>query len=290
MEIKKSLDQVRAVGLLGRRKKISKQAKFAVMLIPFVLLWVDGVSIFMYSTKYYGIAYPYLTQIFGHSLLPCFVMAFYAHIHRSCSYTKISIIGLVSLNVVNMIPGEYWHIYATVTAIIFLSLTTLAFFRPKIEMGVKEIIKTAVYPVFVYLNLDIETVLILTVLMVIDSLAGAVKTIRIGGQFKMKVLVWGFVIKIFFLLIPVTLALMGKGIGKDFIFIVDVFLQVMIISEVYSIWGNIWSIKNKKEAKKFDAISAAIKAFRSILYTGLKKGIKSIEKSANCELIEKDNR
>ena len=64
----------------------------------------------------------------------------------------------------------------------------------------------------------------------------------------------------------------------------------MIVSEVYSIWGNIWSIKNKKEAKKFDAISAVIKEFRSILYTGLKKGIKSIEKSANCELIEEDNR
>ena len=180
------------------------------MTIPFVQLWIDGVGIFIYNTVLYSKLYPYLIQVSGHTLFTCFVMAFYAYVHRACSYTKISIIGLASLNIVNLLPGEYWRVYATVTAIIFLSLGTVAFFRPKSKMGVKELIKTAVYPVFVYLNLDIETVLILTILMVIDSFAGAVKTIRLGGEFKMKVLVWGFVIKIFFLLIPVTLALMGK--------------------------------------------------------------------------------
>jgi len=148
----------------------------------------------------------------------------------------------------------------------------------------KELIKILIYPLFIYLQIRVEIIMILSVLMVIDSCLGGIKAVRLGQKFEMKVLLWGFILKQILLIIPFTIALIGKGIDYNIVMLVHVTIKIMIVSEGYSILGNIYAIKNKVNVNKLDAISMMIKSLRKILYVGIQNGIKKAEDSASCGL------
>lgn len=141
-------------------------------------------------------------------------------------------------------------------------------------------LKTAIYLAFIFLNIDTDIVKILTWLMLIDSLSGIVKALIISKSFDFKLLFFGLCSKILVLLIPMTLALVAKGISKtyDFTPVLDAVLRVLVVSEGLSIITNLYVIKTKKEVKNFDIISMLLSALRKGMFAIINGTLKSIEK------------
>lgn len=127
-------------------------------------------------------------------------------------------------------------------------------------------IKTLIYGLFVYLKIDTEPILVLTVLMCIDTLLGIIKVIRLKpNTFSAKDLFLGFGSKLAFLLLPLTLALIGKNLHYDFTMLVVVAIKILTISEGISIISNLISIKTKKEIENYDIITGFLKYIRTLL-------------------------
>lgn len=128
-----------------------------------------------------------------------------------------------------------------------------------------EKIKLFVYAFFTYLNIDSEPFFILMILMVLDTLLGAIKAVRLGQTFSFRLLLIGYSMKLLFLIIPLTVALMGNSLGYDFGVVVSITLSILSISEFYSIFGSIYSIKNRREVDKLDVVSELLTVFREML-------------------------
>ena len=158
------------------------------------------------------------------------------------------------------------------------------------EEKITEFLKLIVYPVFAYLSLDVETTFLLIILMFIDSFLGAVKSFRLGRKIKRSIFWWGISTKLIFILIPVVLSIAGKPINYDFSIIVNVVMIVLVISEVYSILGNIYAIKNVVEIEKFDAVSLMIKKLRGKMLSKITTALNTIEETGGCKIEDKNKK
>lgn len=118
-----------------------------------------------------------------------------------------------------------------------------------------DFLKYCFYGIFIYLNIQIELMTILAGLMALDTISGVLKSFRLGRKFSFKILSWGFVSKFLILLIPLIVALMGKPIHKDFTWVVDVALRILIINEGLSILANIVSVYTQKNIQNVDLIT-----------------------------------
>ena len=125
-------------------------------------------------------------------------------------------------------------------------------------------LKMFLYGLFMYLKIDIEAITILATLMCIDTLFGSVKIFRIDyRQFKFKILLLGFLAKITFILIPMVVALTGKGLGYDFKLLVNISIKNLICSETISIISNSIAIRTKKDVEDYDIITQFLKYLRN---------------------------
>lgn len=141
-------------------------------------------------------------------------------------------------------------------------------------------IKTAVYLAFVFLNIDTDIVKILMWLMLIDTISGILKSFSTNKHFDFNILFFGACSKLLVLLIPMTLALVAKGISKgyDFTPILDSVLRILVVSEGLSIITNFYVMKTKKEVKNFDVISMLLSALRKAMLAIINGTLKSLEK------------
>lgn len=129
-------------------------------------------------------------------------------------------------------------------------------------------IKTLLYGIFIYLNISIEPVVVLTYLMLIDTILGSIKVLRINyTKFSFRELLIGFVSKFAFLLLPIGIALAGKGLHYDWRIVVEISIKILIVSEAISILSNMIAIKTKEEVADFDIITRFLKKLRNILIT-----------------------
>ena len=144
-----------------------------------------------------------------------------------------------------------------------------------------EQLKLLIYAGFAYLHMNKEAFGILIVLMCIDSLVGAVKSARLGDEFKFRTLLWGISMKLIFLMIPVVLALMGKALGYDFHLAVNIVMAILTVSEGYSILGNIYMAKNRVKLKKVDIVSLMINTLRGMMKKSLDNLLSSLENRGN---------
>lgn len=137
--------------------------------------------------------------------------------------------------------------------------------------------KAFAYSIFIYLEIDGDTVKILFWLMVIDTVFGIAKVFSLGQEFNLRKLVLGIISKLSLLVIPLTIALIGKGLSYDFKVFVDVVLKILIVSDGISILTNILSIRTKREVKNVDIITALLITIRKYfikLANGFLKNIK----------------
>jgi phage-related holin len=118
-----------------------------------------------------------------------------------------------------------------------------------------------------YLGISPESILILTAVIVIDIITGVLKSATLHGWHSITSSKFsaGVLAKLLLILIPVTLALAGKGVGLDLALLTGGSISVLILSQVYSIIGNIHAMQTLDEKNEFDAVAFIMKQLRDIL-------------------------
>ena len=119
----------REIGLLMRSKRMQK----LITIIPFLMLLITLITSFMRIMEVYSVVYFYLSQIMGYSILTNVYMLWNAVKNKYCSYSVISIISLLLLNVSNLIAimlgFENNDIYIIFDAVLIAYLFQIAFVK-----------------------------------------------------------------------------------------------------------------------------------------------------------------
>ena len=120
-----------------------------------------------------------------------------------------------------------------------------------------------------YLGINPDSVVILTIFIVLDIFAGIIKSITLYGPRSIKSSIFerGVVAKMLIIGIPVNLALAGKGIGFDLAPLAQGTITVLILSEFYSILGNFYAIRTGTERVEFDAVAYVVNNLKKLLRT-----------------------
>jgi hypothetical protein len=105
----------------------------------------------------------------------------------------------------------------------------------------------------------------LGVLLVIDVITGVIKSYKLDIKITSNNLKYGFLSKLILLLIPIIFQIGAKGVDIDGTNIVTISYNILIISELYSIIGNIYSIQTKESLPEMDAIQMIGRKLRNIL-------------------------
>jgi hypothetical protein len=105
----------------------------------------------------------------------------------------------------------------------------------------------------------------LGVLLIIDVITGVVKSYKLDIKITSNNLKYGFLSKLILLLIPIIFQIGAKGVDIDGTNIVTISYNILIISELYSIIGNIYSIQTKESLPEMDAIQMIGRKLRNIL-------------------------
>ncbi len=123
------------------------------------------------------------------------------------------------------------------------------------------------------LGLPLESFNILLVFCALDIVTGVVRSYVLNGGHSItsKRFSVGLISKMMLLMIPLILAWTGKGAGVDLLFLAKGALSVLIVSESYSIFGNIYSIHTGKNQKEFDAIAFLLEKIQKTLLTLIKE-------------------
>jgi hypothetical protein len=122
--------------------------------------------------------------------------------------------------------------------------------------------------IFAFLEISLMQVIILFTLMCFDILTGIAKVYRLDkNTFSFSELKIGFYSKLFYLLVPIILALASKGTSFDNIgqWLSNFALSILILSEAYSVLGNIYSFKTKKTVKDIDGVSYLLLFIRRLI-------------------------
>ena len=138
--------------------------------------------------------------------------------------------------------------------------------------------KVILYAIFAFLEIKADIVFILSILMIVDTFLGIVKSVYVSKlQFSFNRLLWGLVSKAGVLLVPIILALTAKGLGYDFKWLVEIVLKLLILSEGLSSITNILSIKDKKDIKNEDFISKILHTLRRVFKKAINRIINYID-------------
>lgn len=137
------------------------------------------------------------------------------------------------------------------------------------DLTMKTISLNALYlplaPILTLLSIPEEPFYILAILLMLDYLTGILKVFVLKGHIRSYRAIAGLLTKGSILVLVLVLALMAKGLELDFKLYLSLFLSALIISETYSIFGNVYSAINKEEIAEFDAVSMVIKRVRLVL-------------------------
>ena len=144
------------------------------------------------------------------------------------------------------------------------------------------IAKTLMYIPFVagwlwvceYLHLNCELMILLMVTMCFDFVAGWFKSIALEIPITLKRLVIGFYSKVMTFIILLLLGVITAAVdiqyptiveGMGFKEYISGVILVMILSESYSVYGNIQAARTGEEVKEIDFISMFIRGVRKKL-------------------------
>lgn len=118
-----------------------------------------------------------------------------------------------------------------------------------------------------YLGLTPESVVILMALIIFDIITGLLKSYLLqgGSSIKSSILERGLIAKALIICIPLNLALVGKGVGFDISSIAQGTIDVLILSELYSILGNYYAIRTGEERVEFDAVAYIVAQLKKLL-------------------------
>lgn len=123
-----------------------------------------------------------------------------------------------------------------------------------------------------YLGFSPETTGIFVVLMIIDVITGTTRAAVVEGRRSIRSSVWtrGILAKVMLMTAIFSVAITGKAVGIEATSLANAAINVLILSELYSILGNIHSIKTGKPKSEFDAVAFILGRVKSLLEKSLK--------------------
>lgn len=127
--------------------------------------------------------------------------------------------------------------------------------------------KNATYVLAAIAGISDEAYTAFALLMLIDVVTGVLASAKISGwrAITSKRLSFGLISKLLLLFIPLSIALAGRSVGANLEGIVDSSFFVLTVSELYSVIGNIYTVKNGVRVPEFDAISVILSNIRRLL-------------------------
>ncbi len=139
------------------------------------------------------------------------------------------------------------------------------------------IIKNALYLPVILLGLPSESYTILGVFIGIDMILGIARTgIIYGGKhirsYRFSV---GLISKLLMITVPLLVVWTGRGVGINLFVIADWSLRALILSQAYSIFGNIYAIHIRKDVPEFDAVSWILRKIQVSMLSLLQNGIET---------------
>jgi len=129
---------------------------------------------------------------------------------------------------------------------------------------VYNLLATSLSAFMVYLGIDSEVFTIFGFLILIDFVTGVYKAKTIGEHISSHRAKYGIISKLSLVFVPLVLALGAKALGQDSKNLLFVGLNLLVISEVYSIIGNIYTIRTTKELPEWDVIALIGKRIRNM--------------------------
>lgn len=132
------------------------------------------------------------------------------------------------------------------------------------ELTTITIIKNLGYIPAVFLGLSTESYGILAMLMIADTITGIIRAGVIHGWRSVNShnFSFGILSKMCLILTPMIVALAGRGSGLDLTLVATGALSMLVLSEAYSVLGNVQSIRNRKDVLEFDAMNFVLTKLR----------------------------
>ena len=109
--------------------------------------------------------------------------------------------------------------------------------------------------VLTYAGINKEVFAIFAVLVVIDFITGIGKAYILKQSITSNKAKYGVLSKFSLIFLPVVMALAAKGVGANATTFFTWGMNLLIMSELYSIIGNIYSIRNGKELPEWDVVA-----------------------------------
>lgn len=116
-----------------------------------------------------------------------------------------------------------------------------------------------------FVGLKGETFFLFSLLLMIDYITGVLKARALGHSITSNKMKYGIVSKMSLLFIPVALAIGAKIIGADFSMILFSGMNILVLSEIYSIFGNYYGIRYHEELPEYDAVSMLGRKIKNVL-------------------------
>jgi len=138
---------------------------------------------------------------------------------------------------------------------------------PTATMTAWTVIKNAMYIPAFLLGMSMHSFTILFALIVLDMVTGVWRGVVTNGANSITSFAFinGLVSKMLFMLIPLVIAYIGKGIGVDLHELATGCLSVLILGQGYSVIGNIYTIRTGVPVTEFDAVKLILAKLRDMI-------------------------
>ena len=123
----------------------------------------------------------------------------------------------------------------------------------------------AIASVLSYLSINSEVFFLFSLLLLIDYITGVLKARCLEQAITSNKMKYGIISKMSLIFVPIVLAIGAKALDTDFSEVLLVGINILVISEVYSVIGNIYSMRTKLELPEYDAIAIIGKKIRNFL-------------------------
>jgi len=123
-----------------------------------------------------------------------------------------------------------------------------------------------------WLGFNPQSLAVFIILMVLDVIFGTIRAGVVDGwtHVKSALLSKGIMAKMLLLGVPVTCALGLKGVGYSPEILAQAVINVLILSETYSVLGNIHSAMYKVPKNEFDAVAWLLTMIKAMLDRALR--------------------
>lgn len=119
--------------------------------------------------------------------------------------------------------------------------------------------------ILTFLGLNAETFFLFSLLLLFDFITGIGKARALGHNITSDKMKYGIISKMSLVIIPLVLGIAAKAMQMPSENILFIGMNILILSEAYSIIGNVYAIRTKDELPEYDALALLGKKIRSML-------------------------